>query len=98
MTYKLAQQLKDAGFPFKETQDHGQDYDSVILDDGMSYLVPTLPELIKACLKQHCVFKLHCWEHGFVIGFQKEEKRDDMEICLTPEEAVANLWLVLNKK
>lgn len=58
----------------------------------------TLSELVDACLEQHCVFKLYCWEHGFVIGFQKEEMKDDMEICPTPEEAVAKLWLELNKK
>ena len=59
---------------------------------------PTLSELIEACIKIHCVFRLYCWEHGFVVGFQPEEKKNDMEICSTPEEAVANLWLELNKK
>lgn len=110
MDYKLSLKLKNAGYPQKgefffgknvneeweaRHQDHWAEFSFTGFEEGP--ICPTLSELIEECLKLHCVFRLYCWEHGFVVGFQPEERKDDMEICKTPEEAVANLWLKLNK-
>ena len=110
MTYKKALELKKAGFPQNKKNPQGywqclcddkcfdkENYKHKCKDEDYTYF-PTLSELIDACLKQHCVFRLYCWEHGFVIGFQPEEKKDDMEICEDPKTAVTNLYIALNKK
>lgn len=85
MTYDLAKQLKDAGFPWKEPS----------CSPGIAY-IPTLSELIEACGGSldlmmrpgaNIASKLHAEE------FELVKARGS-----TPEEAVANLWLVLNKK
>lgn len=87
MTYELAKQLKDAGFPHSK-------YWQIIngnmwCDDSEA---PTLSELIEAC--------------GDGFGYLEKNfswwARDSEEQFLecrgkTPEEAVAKLWLTLNK-
>lgn len=105
ITYGLAQQLKDAGFPFfyllnseNMPNKEGEKFENYIaLKHSKPPLlwaeIPTLPELIEACLKKHCVFKLNCWEHGFVIS---REGEDDMEICEDADVAVAKLYIKLN--
>lgn len=106
ISYELAKKLKDAGFLLKPASQADSRHNHKMFQYGKDsigrdntwWLEPSLSELIEACLEKHCVFKLYCWEHGFVIGFQKEEIKDDMKICNTPEEAVALLWLELNKK
>lgn len=98
MDYNLIKQLKDAGYPLLDAENvFGGTYYPGYEIDGKRYIIPSLSELIKACLLKHCVFRLYCWEHGFVVGFQPEEKKDDMEICETPEEAMAKLYISLNK-
>lgn len=96
MTYELAKELKDAGFP-------QHPYNAMCfcgaktVDDPHH---PTLSELIEACgegfsrLLNH---KKYGWvayptiewtgEHATHVSYEK-----------TPEEAVARLWLALNKK
>ena len=94
MTYELAKELKDAGFPQAKlgTLDENK-FRYYTEKDGERAFVPTLSELIEACGELD--FRLHCYPHGYVIE-QKGEM--DMEIQPTPEEAVAKLWLALNKK
>lgn len=59
---------------------------------------PTLSELIEACGVE---FELHCYPSTKYDGKYFVVERlgeDDMERQNTPEKAVANLWLALNKK
>lgn len=102
MEYELAKKLKDAGFPqrgkshewcIENSQELLINPISIILNDAVS--IPTLSELIEECGDK--MFHLGCsftsdskeWEARTPFGFGKGS---------TPEEAVANLWLELNKK
>ncbi len=85
MNYELAKQLKEAGFRWME-------------GDSQYEYRPCLSELIEACGdKLECVVQINSkkWQcNGFTIN------KDTMFPCTfgsTPEEAVANLWLGLNK-
>lgn len=98
MNYELATKLKEAGFP------QGIDPERLIY--------PTLAELITACgskffyvskLTGYNAFpenqekpKLLPW--GAKGLLENPEKYTEMFLGSTPEEAVANLWLELNKK
>ena len=87
MNYKLAKQLKDAGFNGK--------YPIVLGDKNnpdVEHYYPTLSELIEACgkFKFELIRAQAGWcakTKGIIITSQR-----------TPEEAVAKLWLKLNKK
>ena len=99
MKYELAKKLKDAGFPYDWSR--MEDHDPELLVKtwymyGKGYS-PTLEELIEACGKN--------------INFYLKENWSDIEFLnweafggaktgngKTPTEAVANLWLELNKK
>lgn len=86
MTYELALKLKEAGFK----QDILGWRNS---KDKISVVCPELSELIEACgvkiQSLHNLVDLNRWDalsqHFKGLG-------------ATPEEAVANLWLALNKK
>jgi hypothetical protein len=85
MTYELAKQLKDAGFPFIKCE-----------HDESSIKIPTLSELIEACGAgfDH----LMRVDEGFLAFPNDIDVKNDGEDYLgkTPEEAVAKLWLKLN--
>lgn len=108
MNYELVEQLKDAGFhqfslPFERSAyNHTAWIQNPGNPDELVYK-PTLSELIEACGesfnslsrvnkngseavadKEDMIWKASCWEQ-FVLSE-------------TPEEAVAKLWLELNKK
>ncbi len=102
ITYELAKQIKDAGFPMKtrllDVAPEGT-YEnwSLIEIPDMSNL-PTLSELIEACgdgfsglvlIPKKLV--IHHRGKRWRIQFRSEHYS-------TPEEAVANLYLELNKK
>lgn len=97
--YNLAKELKDAGFP--QSGDDGRFYNAYPSDGGKgaSVYYPTLEELIEACGRHD--FKLRqtysAYENKtfYVVEIPGD---DDMERCDTPTEAVARLWLALNKK
>ena len=96
MTYELAKQLKDAGFPQKEklTGD-------IIALNGIEYPdFPTLSELIDECGDGFS--QLHKWDDGDWAAFSESNwgNAPDGKECIgeTPTEAVAKLWLELNKK
>lgn len=97
MNYELAQELKDAGFPKI----------GFLIVDTLSY--PTLSELIEACGNPLMLM----WFEGNKeerINWETDHKgkwqafNDTYSDCSheasgkTPEEAVAKLWLMLNKK
>ena len=91
MDYALAKQLKDSGFPYEWCND---DSPCLIGQDDVSDCFPTLSELIEACGAKN--FKLTIDTFGesnaYSYIYAKTGKGK------TPEEAVANLWLELNKK
>jgi hypothetical protein len=102
MTYELAKELKDAGFPFKTTNFGANEHikHAFFLDEpyGLGYIPPTLSELIEACgdgfkkLWRHSNGKwtAHSGTKTQANSFQKGGE--------TAETAVAKLWLALNKK
>ena len=107
MTYKLAKQLKEAGFPIKDREECeiGNCW-----ENGHEHCYPTLSELIEECAVSGCkeimitneVYDCNGWE---AWGNKKKgrwnrmgERGADIEVNgATPEEAVANLWLKLNE-
>jgi hypothetical protein len=85
MTYELAKQLKDAGFLQPKYSD--KDWDTY------ERMFPNLSELIEACgdgyfLLEHIRGNRWVAVKGLI---------PISEIGITLEEAVANLWLKLNK-
>lgn len=122
MTYELAKELKDAGFPQPDASYQGTykyfpvgftDREFLDFTDeqkkSMSFYIPTLSELIEACGN---IF-LWKFEKEWCAGYHDpEDNRGEWDNCYidlsfvkgkigygsTPEEAVARLWLALNKK
>ena len=103
MNYKLAKQLKDAGFPQGvKGSDKGDAstgtwlWDDIDLRNKSSKTyVPTLSELIEACFKLKnpiSIFRLD-FDQGW---WTAETNGWVVGRGKTPEEAVANLWLALN--
>jgi hypothetical protein len=105
MNYELAKELKDAGFPIKG---HSEDHDG-----GFCYIcyatseqlqqpcVPTLSELIEECgifrvlelqSKENSAWYAGAGSWSDAFGYEFAGRG------VTPEEAVARLWLALNKK
>jgi hypothetical protein len=87
MNYELAKQLKDAGWE-KMGDWVGNSEDKEWIPN------PTLSELIEACGDK---FKdLHRWENNWTCnqGYEVYEFESEGN---TADEAVANLWLKLNK-
>lgn len=95
MNYELAKELKDAGFPqvWPINTPEGtapEPYEG-------PYYFPTLDELIKACGKDFASLEYFTddteewWAYGRMLGHEGS-------FAPTPEEAVAMLWLALNKK
>lgn len=132
MTYELAKQLKDAGFPthYHFIGDHPYPvnvvYKSEEADNDDMTPEPTLSELIEACIKlmkpkqqfptHYNFFSLYPLINttqsgdGIDLGDIKQwgagneygQSLDDIEwrrnyFGNTPEEAVAKLWIELNK-
>ena len=108
MNYELAKELKEAGFPQNDTWDgslflcqHSQPKSRdeaaahiLVADKCKLAKVPTLSELIEAC-------GIRFWRITFVdtsMEWTAEASFPSLEIGKTPEEAVARLWLALNKK
>lgn len=96
MTYELAKKLKEAGFPF--------DFGQLISYDSMPPILgydnyPALSELIEACgdifISLGLNYATHLWG---TQGWNKDKTIFNIYDSLNPEEAVAKLWLELNKK
>jgi hypothetical protein len=107
MNYELAKELKAAGFPLKQIYagapvTAGQNTISI---GDIEYEIPTLPELIEACPKQMgaATFVLSSSKQGrewvaCYFDFGTNRGAELNETGKTPEEAVARLWLALNKR
>jgi len=104
MNYELAKQLSEAGFPQEcsypsEIYSDEERGDGTI-EGGFFYRKPTLSELIEACLtKKGDEIQLNIGEGSSVHkwDFSDDDGTPYSFIGRTPEEAVANLWLALNK-
>lgn len=108
MDYKLAKELKDAGFPQGKPPatvryDHAPD--NLIYYQGEWVLIPTLSELIAACGEEFGNLGRYKWPSGdsrsdWLATQQYEAKnlgKNEKGEGSTPEEAVAKLWLSLRK-
>lgn len=111
ISYELAKQLKEAGF--KQTFHNPEHYiekesdakfgDVVALNPEKFISIPTLSELIEACMLKSkdnafILSVLNGWK--CTAGFNNGGKQPVASYKLgnSPEEAVANLWLELKKK
>lgn len=102
ISYELARELKEAGFPQGGRGAWALPPDALVGRSKDRVYVPDLSELIEACgadfgsLAQNGSFKRYtphqtrwvAWRSGPDHGVSGD----------TPEEAVANLWLALQKK
>lgn len=95
MTYELAKELKDAGFP-QYTGVDCRHTPPAIQTAGErveeSVYFPTLSELIEACGNERIEMVRP------VLGLWEVRTSEWKTNGSTPEEAVARLWLALNKK
>lgn len=108
MNYELAKELKDAGFPQKERSIIVGNEDSFVADPTRLnewLYAPTLSELIEACgerfagiEKDPVVRGAEEWSAAAWVELEGDDGRQVSEFGPTPEEAVARLWLALNKK
>jgi len=103
MTYSLAKQLKDAGFPQKENDHTGQRWidENTVYEhptyDDVECLVPTLSELIEACGEGFSSLHVSRAPLGFKdVWFAHKSSEHPGCEGYSPEEAVAQLWLSLH--
>lgn len=99
MTYDLVKELKDAGFPKELTVCSG----GRMCPLGMKkhYDAPTLSELIEACGDEFFALRRNFSAKDGKPFFWAETYHGTTFAGVaspTPEEAVAMLWLALNKK
>lgn len=105
MNYELAKELREAGFPQKGMgtfSRHRKDIDEQYVEVNEIY-IPTLSELIEACGEKFIQLTRTDDGEWICAGNISEDRinidkalRDEFE--KTPEEAMARLWLALNKK
>ena len=103
MNYDLGKQLKDAGFPQKESNG----FPGILNPDGdKTVYYPTLSELIEACGEGFSGLGRNQFRaREERIAWLASQKIDKFGNWLglyghghSPEEAVANLWLALQPK
>jgi hypothetical protein len=101
LSYQLAKELKDAGFPQGGSGSWLLDPDAVVIRSGARVYAPTLSELIEAfegyssvSLEMKDSRKLERWAAN--ASPRREPK--DWELGSTPEEAMARLWLELSRR
>lgn len=102
MNYELAKKLKDAGFPFKPVGEHfnagGKATQAFTFDNQSVWFEPTLSELIEACGNEFA-FVCRGYDQELWLDSWGAESTNGKVItgASVPEEAVAKLWLELNK-
>ena len=97
MTYELAKQLKDAGFPRGDQPNTPQPqfYEDAAHEKPIR--TPTLSELIAACGNDF-IYLARADDGSEWRASGGPILHELVSTGLTPEEAVAKLWLALNKK
>lgn len=94
INYELAKKLKDAGFPLKVSQNQTQYLKTAFVIDCVQYDFPTLSELIEACGDEFLALKrLNAFNTTWEAISPTKSYLEP-----TPEEAVAKLYLAINKK
>jgi len=101
MNYELCKKLKDAGFNFDEVDcqvcDNGRERCDCEEEGSLETLfAPTLSELIEACGDNFETLYNREDSDDSIIWFARSWN-DKIADGNTHEEAVANLWLELNK-
>lgn len=105
MNYKLAKQLKDAGFPqyesdyfFANHEERGLEVEQVDSATGEHLAdFPSLSQLIKSCGDEFVELqRVPNTETG--VTWCAIAGNGVFRVGSTPKESVANLWLELNKK
>ncbi len=103
MNYELYVKLVNAGFPQKSFGEQiNYAYERLPPEGGSidaNAFFPTLSEIIEACgdrfdyliRRKTGGWAVHSWDGGDTYG-------NTVGLGSTPEEAVANLWIALNKK
>lgn len=92
MNYNLAKKLKDAGFP--------QNSHYYVKEDGIvsDVCIPTLSELIEECRKELDEIVIYITDNLVEVKGVNPTYGLDLSVTgSTIIEAVANLWLELNK-
>lgn len=91
MKYELAKKLEDAGF---------LKYEEDWVDEvGFVLVHPTLSELIEECGDNfRSIIKAKDFDPPYQANAYNGFGNNDFAYGQSPEEAVANLWLKLNKK
>jgi hypothetical protein len=98
LSHELAKELKDAGFPQGEPEQYTSD--GQWIPEAERKYIPTLSELIEACgCKTFDLLKIdNTWYAADGFGSHRDYWATHKAEGSTPEEAVARLWLALNKK
>ena len=101
-SYELARQLKDAGFPFRNNFElryfNEKKGGGIVFKDMDKFeeegliKIPTLSELIDACGDGFNNLTKYVGGWGTFTEYD-----DRIDLYSTPEEAIAKLWLLLNK-
>lgn len=102
MTYELAKKLKDAGFPLLDIEEPRTKVksDTRINNNNQLYdyiEIPTLSELIEACGDGLSELVREPQPDGSHSWWCRSKYPHDLLNHKTPKEAVAKLWLKLNK-
>ena len=113
MFNQLAKELRDAGFPNIQDLQHRQGREFLAAGGEVSlyslgelappenWFIPTLEELIEACEETEGsdYFILEHSQRGWFASIQaKDEQADSGSFQPTAKEAVARLWLSLQKR
>lgn len=96
MNHELITRLHFCGYPLKRTDWQITKIPQSFKVEGIWYLLPALSELIEKC--GNSFFDLRRQEDGFCAYESRSRMSPICGFGLTPEEAVANLWLSINKK
>jgi hypothetical protein len=111
ITYEKALELKNAGFEQKKNRigflNTFIDNEGNLITEGESVYYPSLEELIEACVGRFvlhspnsCDVNEYYWQNGdkWLAFHQGDKDKETRGEGSTSSEAVANLWLELNKK
>lgn len=107
MNQRLAKQLKDSDFPYNPKYNGLRDWvwlpiKEMTKDDREKLFIPTLSELIDAVIKtkgvNHETFIMSGLFPKLWRVYVWKRKESYVEVGSSLEEAVAKLWLILNKK
>ena len=106
MNYELAKQLQDAGFPQSAPLEpycldckNWKKERCLLEGHNTDYIkVPTLSELIEACGERFgSLVQTNMRDKNWMAVWESEPLEEEYIYGQIPEEAVAKLWLELNK-